>query len=68
VIGSVLTTILSMSWGFRTVQLLAFATYCVAVPALWRLDRRWAESAETIDLGRHPEPPQQEVAHAGSPG
>lgn len=68
VIGSVLTTILSMSWGFRTVQLLAFAIYCVAVAALWQLDRRREESADPIDLGRHPEPPQQEVAHAGSPG
>lgn len=43
VIGSVLTTILSMSWGFRTVQLLALVTYTVAVAALWQLDRRHRE-------------------------
>jgi hypothetical protein len=39
VIGSVLTTILSMSWGFNTVQLLAFGIYVVAALAFTRLHR-----------------------------
>jgi len=37
VIGSVLTTILSMSFGFRAVQLLALCLYLVAGATLWRL-------------------------------
>ena len=37
VIGSVLTTILSMSFGFRAVQLLALVLYLVAGATLWRL-------------------------------
>ncbi len=53
VIGSVLTTILSMSWGFRTVQLLALVTYGLAVAALWRLDRR---RHEMVDLREAPDP------------
>jgi len=34
VIGSVLTTILSMTFGFRVVLMLGFATYVVAAIAL----------------------------------
>jgi hypothetical protein len=41
VIGSVLTTILSMSFGFRAVQLATLAVYAVAVPAFPALRRRW---------------------------
>lgn len=37
VIGSVLTTILSMTFGFRTVQTMAVAAYLVAGVAMWRL-------------------------------
>jgi hypothetical protein len=39
VIGSVLTTILSMEFGFRSVQWLALAVYCVAALAFTRLRR-----------------------------
>lgn len=38
VIGSVLTTILAMSWGFRTVHLVALGIYGLAMVVLWRLD------------------------------
>lgn len=38
VIGSVLTTILAMSWGFHTVHLVALGVYGLAVLVLWRLD------------------------------
>ena len=48
VIGSVLTTILAMTFGFRLVQLFALVVYGVAVLALRRLQR----IAE-----REPEPP-----------
>ncbi|MGI9578385.1 MAG: hypothetical protein ACR2OH_09315, partial [Microthrixaceae bacterium] len=69
VIGSVLTTILAMSWGFRTVQLIAFGTYCVAVAALWQLDRRRADrSGDSVDLRWNPEASKKEVTHAGSAG
>ena len=44
VIGSVLTTILSMSFGFRAVQLAALAIYAVAVAAFLAL-RRSADRA-----------------------
>ncbi len=37
VIGSVLTTVLSMSFGFRTVQLLAMGIYLLAGVTLWQL-------------------------------
>jgi hypothetical protein len=40
VIGSVLTTILSMSFGFRFVQSLGLLVYAVACVALWRLSLR----------------------------
>jgi len=37
VIGSVLTTILSMTFGFRSVQMMAVVAYLVAGVAMWRL-------------------------------
>jgi hypothetical protein len=40
VIGSVLTTILAMSIGFRAVQAIALAVYAVAVLAFLALRRR----------------------------
>ena len=40
VIGSVLTTVLSMSWGFRTVQFIALGLYLIAGGALWLLRGR----------------------------
>ena len=40
VIGSVLTTVLSMSWGFRTVQFIALGIYLLAGVSLWRLRAR----------------------------
>ncbi len=40
VIGSVLTTILAMEFGFRFVQTLAWFVYAAAVVAFWRLHRR----------------------------
>ena len=54
VIGSVLTTILSMSFGFRTVQLIAVGAYLVAAAALWRLQASRPKgpdgAADTVDL------------------
>ena len=41
VIGSVLTTMLSMTFGFRAVQLGAVAMYAIAVLAYRQIDRRW---------------------------
>ena len=38
VIGSVLTTILAMTYGFRLVQELALVVYAIAALALWRLN------------------------------
>jgi hypothetical protein len=57
VIGSVLTTILSMSWGFRTVQVIALGAYVVAVAALWRLDLTASgpAAAGRSGAGRSPE-------------
>ncbi len=52
VIGSVLTTILSMSFGFRTVQLAALAIYAVAVLAFVALRR----SADRAAIPRDDEP------------
>jgi glucan phosphoethanolaminetransferase (alkaline phosphatase superfamily) len=46
VIGAVLTTILSMQFGFRTVQFLAFGVYAVAVLALTRLRANSEQGAE----------------------
>ena len=37
VVGSVLTTILSMTFGFNLVMILATATYTVGVAAMWRI-------------------------------
>jgi hypothetical protein len=48
VIGSVLTTILSMAFGFRAVQFGALAVYAVAVLAFVRLHRS-AERADRAD-------------------
>jgi MFS family permease len=39
VIGSVLTTILAMTYGFRRVQLFGLVVYAIAALALWRLQR-----------------------------
>ncbi len=61
VIGSVLTTILSMTLGFRSVQLLALCLYLVAGATLWRLrtlhDRSSGPTTDTVVL-------QDEVATA----
>jgi hypothetical protein len=51
VIGSVLTTILSMTFGFRSVQMAALAIYVVAVLAFLRLRRTAARSAGSPDEG-----------------
>jgi glucan phosphoethanolaminetransferase (alkaline phosphatase superfamily) len=61
VIGSVLTTILSMSFGFRAVQLAALAIYGVAVLAFVAL-RRSADRAAPQDV--EPVPPADEVPMA----
>jgi hypothetical protein len=53
VVGSVATTILSMSWGFRTVQVLAFAVYLGAGAAFTALRRARPLRAE-IDLRAEP--------------
>jgi hypothetical protein len=45
VIGSVLTTILAMSIGFRSVQLVALGVYAVAVLAYLQLRRRAGQIA-----------------------
>ena len=57
VIGSVLTTILSMALGFRTVQFAALAVYAIAVLAFLRLP---AAPAETV-LSLEDEPSVQAV-------
>jgi hypothetical protein len=49
VIGSVLTTILSMTFGFSLVQFLALGVYAVAAIAFTRLAKR-ARKAPAIDL------------------
>ncbi|HEX4779019.1 MAG TPA: hypothetical protein VFW74_19745, partial [Acidimicrobiia bacterium] len=52
VIGSVLTTILAMSLGFRTVQLLAVFVYAIAGLAFWRLrvlGRETSPASEALD-------------------
>lgn len=50
VIGSVLTTILSMSFGFSTVQIIAVVAYFVAAAALWRLQASRPPVDGDIDL------------------
>ncbi|HKA82727.1 MAG TPA: hypothetical protein VKD21_02630 [Acidimicrobiales bacterium] len=62
VIGSVLTTILSMSLGFRAVQLAALAIYAVAVLAFVAL-RRSADRA-AIPRARELSPPADEPTEA----
>jgi hypothetical protein len=52
VIGSVLTTILSMTFGFGPVQLAALVIYAVAVLAFLRLRRTVDRSLEAPDDGR----------------
>lgn len=49
VVGSVLTTVLAMSWGFRTVQLIALLVYIIAGAAFWALRRT---NADTIAASR----------------
>ena len=53
VIGSVLTTILAMTYGFRFVQFLGLVVYLIAGAALWRLQhiavrRRQIPAAEPV--------------------
>jgi predicted MFS family arabinose efflux permease len=62
VIGSVLTTILSMSFGFRAVQLAALAIYAVAVLAFLALRRSVDRGAVRQD--DEPAPPADEVPAA----
>jgi hypothetical protein len=62
VIGSVLTTILAMELGFRTVQYLALAIYAVAVAAFLRLDRQVRPIEAVVPAG-----PEVEPAHARAP-
>jgi hypothetical protein len=50
VIGSVLTTMLSMSFGFRAVQIGALAMYGVAVLAYRRIDRRQPADERAISI------------------
>lgn len=64
VIGSVLTTILAMSWGFHTVHLIALAVYGLAVLALWRLDVR----RRAMGIGiPETEPPGTDLREAATP-
>lgn len=63
VIGSVLTTILAMSWGFRTVHIIALGVYATAVVALWRLDAR--RRSMGIDIPDH-ESPAVDVTEAAT--
>lgn len=51
VVGSVLTTILAMSWGFRTVQLIALGVYIVAGVAFWALRRNNSEILSRTGVG-----------------
>lgn len=50
VIGSVLTTILSMSFGFTAVQYLAVAVYAVAVLAYMRLSAQPERAGPDVDM------------------
>ncbi len=54
VIGSVLTTILSMSLGFRTVQFLGLAVYAIAVVAFMRLPSALTADGRDIALAGEP--------------
>jgi predicted MFS family arabinose efflux permease len=62
VIGAVLTTILSMSFGFRAVQLAALAIYAVAVLAFLAL--RGAVERAAIPQEYEPAAPQGDAAAA----
>jgi hypothetical protein len=64
VIGSVLTTILSMMIGFRSVLILAFGTYLVAVAAFVALKRR---SEELAELGSEPDAPMDTAEERAVP-
>ena len=58
-IGSVLTTILSMSLGFKTVQILALLVYAIAVFAFTRLPSPVIQTVaipEAVDLPAGVEP------------
>jgi MFS family permease len=55
VIGSVLTTILSMSFGFRTVQFVAFGIYVVAALSFTRLS---AIARRTVVVPEEEPPPE----------
>lgn len=67
VMGSVLTTLLSMTFGFRTVMVIALCVYGVAVLAL----RRLIMAADDITAGGGPtdgvEDPPDETSPAGGP-
>jgi hypothetical protein len=63
VIGSVLTTILGMSFGFRAVQITALAIYVVAVVAYLRLRSRVPEEEAAVE----PETPEEVEALTLSP-
>ena len=56
VIGSVLTTILSMTFGFRTVQLGALATYAVAVVVVRQAGSGGAAAVAAAAADRGPLP------------
>jgi hypothetical protein len=76
VIGAVLTTILSMTFGFRAVQLAALAVYAVAVLAFLALRRSAAREAgaagepgegDAALARRDGETPARALTPAGSP-
>ena len=48
VIGSVLTTILSMSYGFNTVQYMALVVYGIAALAYTRIGKKGAQAVEYL--------------------
>ena len=50
VIGSVLTTMLSMTFGFNAVQFGAVAVYAIAVAAFMRLDRKVIHDAPALSI------------------
>ena len=64
VIGSVLTTILSMSFGFRAVQYGGLAVYGLAVAAFLVLHR----SADRAEPAPVPEPPPRQRRTAAVSG
>ncbi|HEX6312922.1 MAG TPA: hypothetical protein VF152_15015, partial [Acidimicrobiia bacterium] len=63
VIGAVLTTILAMSFGFRTVLFVALGLYLVAIAVLrGLLDAAPTTSPDTTDLPAEPRAPTATVA------